>query len=114
MQKRVRVLMLVRYMKECGGEMPWTRIESSEMIDSDYGFGSGRKITYSESIREALSQALNLDENVFVMGQGINDEIGMFGATTDLYKEFGENRVFDTPLAETGLMGVAEIGRAHV
>ena len=107
MQKRVRVLMLVRYMKECGGEMPWTRIESSEMIDSDYGFGSGRKITYSESIREALSQALNLDENVFVMGQGINDEIGMFGATTDLYKEFGENRVFDTPLAETGLMGVA-------
>ncbi len=55
MRKRVRVLMLVRYMKECGVEMPWTRIESSEMIDSDYGFGSGRKLHIPESDKRTLS-----------------------------------------------------------
>ena len=50
---------------------------------------------------------MTLDKNVYIMGQGINDKIGMFGATTDIYKQFGEDRVFDTPLAETGLTGMA-------
>ena len=66
-----------------------------------------RTLSYSEAIREALIQAMTLDKNVFIMGQGINDKIGMFGATTDIYKQFGEDRVFDTPLAETGLTGMA-------
>ena len=68
-----------------------------------------RTLSYSEAIREALIQAMTLDKNVFIMGQGINDKIGMFGATTDIYKQFGEDRVFDTPLAETGLTGIAII-----
>ena len=41
------------------------------------------------------------------MGQGINDPGGMFGATTDLYKKYGESRVFETPLSEAGLTGIA-------
>lgn len=89
--------------------MPWTVINKEDEIDCDYGYSDEgiRKLSYAEAIREALSQAMDLDANVLLMGQGINDKVGMFGATTDIYKKFGEDRVFDTPLAETGLMGVA-------
>jgi pyruvate dehydrogenase E1 component beta subunit len=41
------------------------------------------------------------------MGQGVDDPSGMFGTTQGLHKEFGRDRVFDTPLAETALTGVA-------
>jgi pyruvate dehydrogenase E1 component beta subunit len=41
------------------------------------------------------------------MGQGVDDPSGMFGTTRGLCREFGQTRVFDTPLAEMGLMGVA-------
>lgn len=109
MREKARALTVVLYVKECGAKVPWTRIDSSEMLDSDHILKDirGRKMTYTEAVRNALAQALQLDETVFVMGQGINDEVGMFGATTGLYKEFGAERVFDTPLAETGLTGVA-------
>lgn len=89
--------------------MPWTVIEKESEIDCEYGDTGekARKLTYAEAIRESFIQAMQLDERVFLMGQGINDKTGMFGATTNLYKEFGEERVFDTPLAETGLTGIA-------
>ncbi len=86
--------------------MPWTKINEAEMIVRG-GDKDGRKLKYTEAIREALFQAMRLDPNVFVMGQGINDKTGMFGATTDLWKEFGEERVFETPLSEAGLTGIA-------
>lgn len=84
-------------------------VNKEDEIDCDYGYSDEaiRKLSYAEAIKEALSQAMELDKNVFIMGQGINDKVGMFGATTDLYKKFDEDRVFDTPLAETGLTGVA-------
>ena len=88
--------------------MPWTKMNRE--IEYNYenaGKDELRTLSYSEAIREALIQAMTLDKNVFIMGQGINDKIGMFGATTDIYKQFGEDRVFDTPLAETGLTGMA-------
>lgn len=109
MQKKAHAPMPVHYVKECGAKVPWTRVDSGEMLDSDHILKDikGQKMTYTEAVRNALAQALRLDEKVFVMGQGINDEVGMFGATTGLYKEFGEDRVFDTPLAETGVTGVA-------
>lgn len=84
-------------------------INKEDEINCDYGRSDEgiRKLSYADAIKEALSQAMELDQHVFLMGQGINDKVGMFGGTTDLYKKFGENRVFDTPLAETGLTGVA-------
>lgn len=89
--------------------MPWTVINEEDDISCDYRTDDTeiRMISYADAIREALIQAMTLDKSVFLMGQGINDKVGMFGATTDLYKQFGEERVFDTPLAETGLTGVA-------
>lgn len=92
-----------------GKKMPWTVINKEDEINCDYGYSDEgvRKLSYAEAIREALSQAMDLDSSVYLMGQGINDKVGMFGATTDIYKKFGEERVFDTPLAETGLTGIA-------
>lgn len=89
--------------------MPWTVISKEDEVDCNYGLsGEGvRKLSYADAIKEALIQAMDLDEKVFLMGQGINDKVAMFGATTNIYKQFGEDRVFDTPLAETGLTGVA-------
>ncbi len=66
-----------------------------------------RRLTYGQAIRESLDQALALDPRVFVMGQGVDDASGMFGATRDLHLQYGSERVFDTPLAENGLMGIA-------
>ncbi|MDO8568325.1 MAG: alpha-ketoacid dehydrogenase subunit beta [Dehalococcoidales bacterium] len=66
----------------------------------------GRQLSYAAAIREALELALTNDERVFVMGQGVDDPVGMFGITTDLHKKYGSHRVFDTPLSESALTGV--------
>lgn len=89
--------------------MPWTIVKEEEKIVSDYGRTGqdDRVLCYAQAINEALSQAMELDPHVYVMGQGINDKVGMFGATTNLYKKFGTKRVFDTPLSEAALTGIA-------
>jgi pyruvate dehydrogenase E1 component beta subunit len=70
-----------------------------------------RKLSYREAIREALSQALQEDPKVFVFGEGVDDPTGVFGTTGNLQKDFGSKRVFDTPVCENTLTGVA-IGSA--
>jgi pyruvate dehydrogenase E1 component beta subunit len=93
--------------------MPWTKFiadNQSSGYDNSLTVG-GRPLTYSESIREAFDQALAQDERVFIMGQGVDDPGGMFGATLNLHRKYGPKRVFDTPLSENALMGVA-IGAA--
>lgn len=93
--------------------MPWSKIKP-ELNEPDFYQESGeynRRLSYPEAIREALDQALALDPRVFVMGQGVDDAAGMFGTTLNLHRKYGRERVFDTPLAENGLMGIA-IGAA--
>lgn len=89
--------------------MPWSKIspDTDELAALQGQDAGNRKITYSEATREALAQALSIDDRVFIMGQGVDDPSGMFGATRGLHREFGTERVFDTPLAETALTGVA-------
>ena len=93
--------------------MDWSKnlIEEQELGFEDYDEKAGRKLSYVAAIREALELALARDECVFVMGQGVDDPVGMFGITLDLHKKYGEDRVFDTPLSENALTGVA-IGAA--
>jgi len=89
--------------------MPWSKIKP-EWNEPDFlreSRESQRILSYAEAVREALDQALALDSRVFVMGQGVDDPAGIFGTTLNLHKKFGPGRVFDTPLAETALMGVA-------
>jgi pyruvate dehydrogenase E1 component beta subunit len=64
-------------------------------------------LKYNEAIRRALHEKLHEDPNVMVMGLGVPDPTGIFGTTTDLAKEFGEDRVMDVPCAENGMTGIA-------
>ncbi len=89
--------------------MPWSKIKPS-LNEPDFHHETGectRRLTYAEAIREALDQALDLDPRVYVMGQGVDDPSGMFGTTLNLHRKHGRARVFDTPLAETALTGIA-------
>lgn len=66
-----------------------------------------RVLSYAEAVRETLLQSMERDPSVFIMGQGVNDPTGMLDLTTGLWKKFGTARSFDTPLAETGMSGIA-------
>jgi pyruvate dehydrogenase E1 component beta subunit len=81
-----------------------------EKVSRPKGKGK-REITYREAIKEALTQALEMDERIFIMGEGVDDPAGIFGTTLGLHNIFGRNRVFDVALAENGITGIA-IGAA--
>ena len=72
-----------------------------------------RIITYAEAIREAIGQAMEADESVFMLGEDIGVYGGAFGVSGDLYHRFGEERVRDTPISERGIVGAA-VGAALV
>lgn len=69
--------------------------------------GTSRKLSYAEAIREALAEAMRLDEGVMVMGQLVDYPSGIFGTTKGLAEEFGRERVCDYPVAESSMTGVA-------
>ena len=66
-----------------------------------------REITYLEAIREALRQEMTLDDKVFILGEDVGAFGGCFGVTAGLMEEFGEDRVRDTPISESAIMGAA-------
>lgn len=66
-----------------------------------------RELTYGEAIQDALDQAMELSEDVFVMGEGVDDDGGIFGSTKGLAERFGSDRCFDLPLAENAFTGAA-------
>ncbi|WP_100399509.1 alpha-ketoacid dehydrogenase subunit beta [Bacillus sp. FJAT-44742] len=65
------------------------------------------QMTMIQAITDAMRTELNNDENVLVFGEDVGQNGGVFRATEGLQKEFGEERVFDTPLAESGIGGLA-------
>lgn len=60
-----------------------------------------------EAINQALAQEMERDERVIVLGEDVGVNGGVFRATDKLQAKFGENRVFDTPLAESGIIGTS-------
>jgi pyruvate dehydrogenase E1 component beta subunit len=73
-----------------------------------------KQLTVSEAIREALREEMLRDETVFLIGEDIGIEGGFggpFGVTKGLSEEFGHDRVRDTPISESAIVGVA-IGAA--
>lgn len=66
-----------------------------------------REITYAEAIREALRIEMKKDDKVFIFGEDVGAFGGCFGVTAGLYDEFGPERVMDTPISESGIMGAA-------
>ncbi len=64
-------------------------------------------LTLSKALNEGLRKALEDDPKVIVMGEDVGKLGGVFRVTDGLQKDFGESRVVDTPLAESGIVGTA-------
>jgi 2-oxoisovalerate dehydrogenase E1 component beta subunit len=65
------------------------------------------KLTLSRALNEGLRKALENDPKVLIMGEDVGKLGGVFRVTDGLQKDFGEARVVDTPLAESGIVGTA-------
>ncbi len=65
-----------------------------------------RQITFSQATLEAMAEEMRRDENIFVMGEDIARQGGIFGQFKGLPAEFGD-RVMDTPISETAIVGAA-------
>jgi pyruvate dehydrogenase E1 component beta subunit len=65
------------------------------------------KLTLSRAMNEGLRRALESDPKVMIMGEDVGRLGGVFRVTDGLQKDFGEHRVVDTPLAESGIVGTA-------
>ena len=64
-------------------------------------------LTLSKALNEGLRKALENDPKVLIMGEDVGKLGGVFRVTDGLQKDFGEARVIDTPLAESGIVGTA-------
>jgi len=72
-----------------------------------------RVVTFSEAVRETLTEAGRRDPSILFFAEGIDDPSGMFGTTKGLREALGANRVVEMPIAENALTGVA-VGAAMV
>ena len=66
-----------------------------------------RQISFVEAIREGITQSLQKDKRLFLMGEGVDDPASMWGTIKGISKEFGKKRVLEMPVAENGLIGAA-------
>src|SRR5260370_18062962 len=64
-------------------------------------------VTMAAALNQALADALTDDETVLVFGEDVGALGGVFRVTDGLAARFGEARVFDTPLSESGIVGTA-------
>ena len=70
-----------------------------------------QNLTLVQAVRDGLHTEMQRDDDVIVLGEDVGKNGGVFRATEGLYDEFGGDRVIDTPLAESGIVGTA-IGMA--
>ena len=68
-------------------------------------------INIVQAVNQALREEMRRDDRIIVLGEDVGKDGGVFRATEGLYEEFGQDRVIDTPLAESGIIGTA-IGMA--
>lgn len=71
------------------------------------------EMTYANAIKDAISEEMRKDENVYMLGEDIGVYRGAFGVSGGMLEEFGPERIIDTPISETGFVGCA-IGSAVV
>mgnify|MGYP003382009204 CR=1 FL=1 len=66
-----------------------------------------REITYRDALREAITEEMDRDPNVFLLGEDIGAYGGSYVVTRGFQEQYGRKRVIDTPIAELGIVGVA-------
>jgi 2-oxoisovalerate dehydrogenase E1 component len=81
-------------------------------IDVPAPFGPGPQaetedMNLVQAVRDALAQEMERDERVMVLGEDVGPKGGVFLVTDGLYARFGEERVIDTPIAESSIAGIA-------
>ena len=64
-------------------------------------------LTYLDAIRQGLWEEMDRDSSVLLLGEDIGAYGGAFKVTADMLKQFGEERVIDTPISESGIVGAA-------
>jgi len=72
-----------------------------------------RILTFREALREAMVEEMERDESIFLMGEEVGHYSGAYKVSEGMLERFGERRVIDTPIAETGFAGVG-IGAAMI
>jgi pyruvate dehydrogenase E1 component beta subunit len=72
-----------------------------------------REIRYREALREAITEEMERDDRVFLMGEEVGRYQGAYKVTEGLFDRFGERRVIDAPIAEGGFAGIG-VGAAMV
>ncbi|HOL67753.1 MAG TPA: dehydrogenase, partial [bacterium] len=65
-----------------------------------------REISYRQALNEALNEELVRDQTVFIAGEDVAIYGGAYGVTADLWKKYGDERVKDTPISESAIVGV--------
>src|SRR5882724_7747001 len=69
------------------------------------------QIQFREALREAMTEEMERDENVFLMGEEVAEYQGAYKVSEGMLQKFGPRRVFDTPISEAGFTGLG-IGAA--
>lgn len=86
-----------------------TEAPSAPTVDQspDYPEGTAMKTqTVREALRDAMSEEMRLDENVFLMGEEVAEYQGAYKISQGMLDEFGDKRVIDTPITEHGFTGI--------
>ncbi len=95
------------------GTVPSAEARPAESPEHVSNTEQGKPVTFLEAIREALWEEMDRDDAVFIMGEDIGAYGGAFKLTDGFLAHFGEERVIDTPISETGFTGAAA-GAAHM
>ena len=74
-------------------------------------FFNMRELFYSEAVKEAMTQEMEADNKVFLIGEDVGVYGGAFGLTLGMLEQFGPRRIIDTPISEQGIVGIG-IGAA--
>ena len=65
-----------------------------------------REIRFREALREAMTEEMRRDQNIFLMGEEVAEYNGAYKVSQDMLNEFGPKRVIDTPISELGFAGI--------
>lgn len=65
-----------------------------------------KEIQFRDAIRDAMSEEMRRDKNVFLMGEEVAEYNGAYKASQGMLDEFGPERVYDTPISELGFAGL--------